>query len=221
MEKENKLTTVRKVWKDVVIKEAEGHLSNFMKTINVAGYSARWNAKLGAMDIYSRDESTLISHIAIISMPDPENYLFQPIRAAVIDKKKLLDRGFIHAYKTGYPALCTNAENSHINALQVIGYFAAKKMEDNNVHVAFSLCVPDDYKWFTKEKAMVFLYNRFLSEPQCVNTSGKLIFNQESYSKMNASDIEGDDYIYHLPTNLSAQYKYFERRLINYFKLEN
>ena len=217
MSVEEAINSVRNLWMDTVI--ADGSKADYNSILFTRGFVHRAYLDLNVLELVVEDK--VVDRVAIGVMPDPENYLFQPIRAAVIDKKKLLSKGFVHAHKVGYNSLWVDAEKANVNELQIVGYFAAKKMEDNNVHIAFSLCVPDDYKRFTKEKAMIFLYDRFLNEPQYKIIKNRLVFDQKSYTKMNVSDMEGDAYIYHFSRKLVAQYRYFERRVIKYFKLEN
>ena len=217
MSVEKTVNLFRSLWMDTVIND--GSKADYKTVFLSDEITQKDYPDLNMMELISEDK--VVDRIATGIMPDPETYLFQPIRAAVINKTKLLDSGFMVAHCIRYPSMWKYSERAEVNELSIVGYFAAKKMNDDNVHIFFTLCSPEDYKHFTKEKAMIFLYNRVLVEPQHKIIKNRVVFRQKTYSKFEHKNMEGKQYIYLFPRTLLAQYRYFERRVLNYYKMEH
>lgn len=170
--------------------------------------------------IVSDDNGAYVSQFNTRPLVPDNNMLIQSIRVAIFDKNVLLKRYGLTKSLQYMEELYDGSYN------QVVGYFGAKKLPDNHVHIVYTLCQPDDniYGQINKDVSLVILHQK-LNSFGCVEQDdvNNPVEEFEPQQWMYEEYIEGSKYIYKFPeqADFHLQRVWFASRCKRYFKVED
>lgn len=169
--------------------------------------------------IVSDDNGACVSQFNTRPLVPDNNILIKSIRVAIFDKNLLLKQ---YGLTKSMQYMEEDYDGSYN---QIVGYFGAKKLPDNHVHIVYTFCQPDDniYGQINKGVSLVILHQK-LNSFGCVEKDdvNNPVEEFEPQQWMYQEYLEGSKYIYKFPEqeDFHLQLGWFVLRCNRYFKVK-
>lgn len=169
--------------------------------------------------IVTDDSGAYVTQLNTRPLVSDNNTLVNPIRVAVFNKNDLLKR---YGLTKSVQYMEEDYDGSYN---QIVGYFGAKKLPDNHVHIIYTFCQPDDniYGQINKDVSLVILHQK-LNSFGCVEKDdvNNPVEEFEPHEWMYQEYLEGSKYIYKFPEqeDFHLQLGWFVLRCNRYFKVK-